>query len=1041
MNSLRPGKILFVESCARGRYPKLLTPSASGVEEYAAAQIQTNAILGATCMSYRSFSLLKLSSCIFYNACRRMAAILLQSVEYIVNHVVLPPQLPSSAEPPKLIRLAEQGLFQLIKQAVQELLQHSPVDDKPMWTVLEKTFRYWSVTQNRKRGLPAELLLTWLTDTEKDGMSHYNVAVESLLNHSDVIPLVVSAQNAAIIIRIREDGAIFESFELSPRPGPVIECKTSLRRSFPTGAVFVPKSTFDNDDFRMQLVQTLRKLDVETVDEMAPTATKAGRTTAEIRETVHPALVTDMLMATLASLGHPVSVRQVHKRTRDDSVWNNCLLPWRRSPLWLAIRVTLQTSLLQMANPSKALASYKNLMIVLLIRLLATSLSVKLPLDLCFIIQAKMARRSLKLGKAMLDFIHNDALAVGQRLRDKLETDWRSVQAREAAAQVRIDISTLEEDTAMSLANCGPYLDMVLQSDKSVAATSWTFSPRCPKLLLYQQDGLPSFLDTLTGNDAMFALAEAELWVAEKLPTWTATTIRNPIDDHCCRLTSLALDYKERAITQYADSPERLSSMLLTVTEIWLAVDRICSVIIPLLLSFPPELPYDLFQPLILPKRDDMVRLKEVEDYIAIRHSGSNARCAPIFTDPLNPGDSYFTSLYYDASNKHKNLRQKIQAEAIDRKAAKEVEWERKQGEYNSLIAEATKSGCTTVIDYWGNESHSRECYKCRTQKRAREMTIDIYEWPLPENEVQCRAAVFELDCPSGFAAWRKLTWVIIQDLGRTRLDKGSQPEDTVLNYSGLRHYRNQEASRIVLASDIKSSMKSHYCTLHFPAALSQLYSKNALRYSYFDKELNVWTAQQTDSPDFTPHCNSILPKGAYRDIQYAVNSTAHHQAKVIAEQDSCSRDITLHELIAFGSLRADGEQTQWLNIQRELEASNLTLNTEAACVLITQAALQAGSESYNPLRLTHAIFESAAFCAGLVVAARSLLTSIGEFILFSYLHDELVIETGCCDVHTVVQRRKSPRLVEYEGANLDMNFKSLHRLSSYQESKAHTNS
>ena len=59
MNSLRPGKILFVESCARGRYPKLLTPSyqratiqeASGVEQYAAAQIQTNAILGATCMS------------------------------------------------------------------------------------------------------------------------------------------------------------------------------------------------------------------------------------------------------------------------------------------------------------------------------------------------------------------------------------------------------------------------------------------------------------------------------------------------------------------------------------------------------------------------------------------------------------------------------------------------------------------------------------------------------------------------------------------------------------------------------------------------------------------------------------------------------------------------------------------------------------------------------------------------------------------------------------------------------------------------------
>ena len=952
-----------------------------------------------------------------------MAAIPLQSVQYIVNHLVLPPQLPSSAEPPKLTRHAEQGLFQLIKHAVQELLHYSPIDEKPVWTVLKKTFRYWGLTQNRKMGLPAELLLTWLADTDKDGMSHSYATIESLLNHSDIIPLVVNAQNAAIIIRIREDGAVFESFELSPRPGPVLECKTSLRRSFPTGAVFVPKSTFNNDDFRMQLVQTLRKLDVETVDEMAPTTTKAARTTAEIRETVHPALVTDMLMATLASLGHPVSVRQVHKRTRDDSVWDDSLLPWRRSPLWLAIRVTLQTSLLQMANPSKALASYKNFMIALLIKLLATSLSAKLPLDLCFIIQAKIARRSLKLSEATLDFIHNDALAVGQRLRDRMETDWRSAQAREAAAQVRIDISTLEEDTAMSLDTCRSYLDMVLQSDKSVASTLSTFSPRCPKLLLYQQDGLPSFLGNLTGNDFMFALAEAELWVAEELPAWTATTIRNPADDHCCRLTSLALDYKERAITQYADSPERLSLMLLTVTEVWLAVDRISSAIIPLLLNFPPELPYDLFQPLILPKRDDMVRLKEVEDYIAVRQSGSNNRYAPIFTDPLDPRASYFTSLYYDASNKHQSLRQRITADAMEQKAAKRVEWERKQEEYNSLIAEATKSQCTTVIDDWGNESHSRECHKCTTQKRAREMTIDIYEWPLPENEVQCRAAIFELDCPPGFAAWRKLTWEIMQDLGRARLDKGSQPADTVLKYSGLKHYRNQDASRIVLASDLKSSMKSHYCTLHFPAALSQLYSKNALRYSYFDEKLEVWTTKQTDSPDFTPHCNSMLPKGAYRDIQYAVNSTAHHQSKVIAEQDSCSRDITLHELIAFGSLRADGEQTQWLNIQRELEASNLTMNTEAACILITQAALQAGSKGYTPLRLTHIIFESATFCAGLVVTARSLLTSIGEFILVTYLHDELVIETGCCDVHTVVQREKSPHVVKYEGANLDMDF------------------
>ena len=913
-----------------------------------------------------------------------MAPISLQSVEYIVNHVVLPPQLPSSAESSELIRLAEQDLFQLVKRAIQELLRHSPVDEKPFWIVLEKTFRYWT-TIHSQDGLPANLLLRWLSETGKDGRFLYYVTLELELNHSDVISLVVKAQNASVIIRVREDGAIFESFELSPRPGSVITCKTSLRRSFPAGAVFVPKSTFDNNDFRMQLVQTLRKLDVETVDEMVPTSKKAGRTTAEIRDTVHPGLVTDMLMAILASLGHPVSVRQVHKRIRDDAIWDDSLLPWRRSSLWLAIRVTLQTSLLQMADPSKALASYKNVMIVLLTKLLSASLSAKLPSDLCFIIQAKIARRSLKLGEAMLNFIHDDALAVGQLLRRKLEADWESVQAREAATRVRIDISTLEDDTAMSLTSCGPYLDMVLQSDKSVAANPSEFSPRCPRLVQYQQDGLPTFPGDLAGNDVMFALAEVELWVADKLPVWTATTVGNPGDDHCCRLTLLALEYKERATQGYANSAERSSIMLLTIAEFWLAVDTITSVIIPLLLNYSPELSESLFRPLLLPKRDDMVRLKLIEDYVAIRHRESNPRYPSIFADPLDHKAPYFSTLYYDTSSKLKKLRRKIGADAEERKEAKKAEWERKQEEYNGLIAEAATLRCATVNDDWGHKIHDRSCRRCGIEKRAKEMTIDIYEWPLPENKAQCRAAVFELDCPSGFAAWRKLTWIILQDLGRTGFREGDAHADTVLSYSGLKDYWNHEASRIVLASNTKSVMKSHYRTLHFPADLPQLYSKNALRYSYFDEELQLWTTKQTEPQDFAPHCNSIVPKGAYRDIEYAVNSTLHHQAKVIADQSFCSRTLNLHELIAFGSLRADGEQTQWFNIQRELEASNLTLNTEAVCILITQAASQAGSKGRTALRRTHFVFESVSFCAGLVVTARSLLATIGESIPVTY--------------------------------------------------------
>lgn len=792
-------------------------------------------------------------------------------------------------------------------------------------------------------------------------------------------------------MRVRNDGVVFETFELSPRPGSVINCKTSLRRSFPSAAVFVPKLVFDNDDFRNQLVETLRKLDLETVEEMVPTAIKAGKRTPEVRDTAHPGLVTEMLMALLASLGKPLPANQIHKRIRDDAVWDATLLPWRRSAFWLAIRVTLQTSLSQRLTPNMALRGYKNMMLVLLTKVMQESLMLKLPMDLCFIIQAKIARRSWKLGTTLLDFVRRDALAVGRNLKDKLKTEWQGAQAAEAAMQTKIHTSSLENDTSMTLTSCGSYLDVVLRSGDSAPSNLSEFAPECPALLQYRRDHLPKLSDHYTGDDLMFALASLEIWVANNLAVWTAEAKENPLDDHCSGLASLALDYKQRASLAYVDSPEQLSVMLLTIAELWLALDTVVSTIIPLLLDFPPELPEVLFYPLLLAKRGDMVRLNVVEDYIAYRQRNSDPRYPPIFSDPINPNTPYFSSLYYNNSNKHKELRRRIESDANKQRDAKKVEWERKQNDYDRLKAEAVALSCTQTIDYWGNETHDPACKKCRTENEAKEISIGVHEWPLPEMESQSQASVFELDCPSGFIAWRSLTWMIVHDLGRKPCDRGAQPADTVSNYSGLKDHRGQESSRITLASKVKSFLKAHYSTVKFPQRLSQLYVKNALHYVYYDKELKTWIDEETKPPDFAPYCNSLLSNGLHRSLQYAVDSTVHHQAKVIADQETCSKDLTLHELIAFGSLRADGEMTQWLNIQRELGASNLTLNTDAVCVLIVQAATQVGSRAKTKLRLTHGLFENALFCLELLAKANSILASISKLSDFP---SDILIQT-----------------------------------------------
>lgn len=100
--------------------------------------------------------------------------------------------------------------------------------------------------------------------------------------------------------------AVFECFEASPSTAVVKGCKRSLLRTFPANARADRFSTFDDALFRNELAAALSKLDVEVIDEMMPKSQKAGSKMAEIRDTSHPGLVCDMIMAILAFLGEPI---------------------------------------------------------------------------------------------------------------------------------------------------------------------------------------------------------------------------------------------------------------------------------------------------------------------------------------------------------------------------------------------------------------------------------------------------------------------------------------------------------------------------------------------------------------------------------------------------------------------------------------------------------------------------------------------------------------------------------------------------------------
>lgn len=823
----------------------------------------------------------------------------------------------------------------------------------------------------------------------------------------DVLAVQVRAQNATLVIRKTRENTVFECFEASALSDAVIGCEGSLLRTFPAHAVAIPTSIFESSRFRLGLAAALEKLDAEIIDEVMPDTEKANKKVTEVRETANPRLVTEMLMATLAAVGRPAKVIQIEKRVRDDVIWDGSLLPWRRSTLWLSIRVALQTTLTDVLAGDEASARilYKNFLAFCMVEIASLASTADLPGDLLLAINAKVARRIFKLGQDAVGFVSDRALSVIQTSRERQDRTWSAIQAQDAQRVATIAVDRpLHLDTSLTLRNCKGFLDSVLNEDPDGNSKPSCYMPNCKAWTSITNRDLPEVdWPNTTGDELLYVLAEFEGWVSESLLGWLSKAMNTPYDQDCLAVAAMAKDYYVRASSAYENAPEQNSIMILTLAELWHTVDFLATQLVPLLKDFAPEIPSNFFYPILTPQRQQMQRLAKIEDYITGREQQAKTRNPSIFFDQ---GEQSFAVQFSEVSEKHRILRRRIEKQASEEAAKKRAEHAKKEEEICQMQEEVKKLICQIQTDEMGLDSHDTDCRKCELERLIAEMSIVVYEWPLPENEAACISTVFELDCPISFAAWRSITWIIMNDLGRPPVNSSDSPAATLFEYTGLQCYVKKTQSRLIFASKKKSFTKAHYREVNFPVPVEKCIVPNALEYQLFDSEKSMWLHSQASIfPNTELLCTTELPEGPYSNLQYAVNSTSHEQNFVIAEQETCSTELSLHEFIAFGSLRADGERVQWLNIKRELTASNLNFNTEAVCTLITQAAWQAGSKEtgkskHYKLRSGGSVDgDHGGILTGAIPDQKSTLRMPhGEFLDFEFCKELMSIVSGNLD-------------------------------------------
>ncbi|KAG2337797.1 hypothetical protein BDR05DRAFT_894660 [Suillus weaverae] len=876
------------------------------------------------------------------------------SLQYIINHVLLPLKLPQRSDQSLENDLA---LSQAVFDAAITFSDHLPSDKLLLWTSSLKMLR------NLKDSIRFSVM------SAKEVKSQINA-----MDTEDVLVYMIRAQNAAVVMRKLESETIFESFEMSPDPTAVMGARGKLICSYPGPAITVPDTNVDISTFPAELANFLVHMDQDVLD-AAATRTKAKSTVLEERDTTHPRYITELLTGILRGLGSIADVPRIRKRIGDDVLWDSAKLPWRRSPLWLVIRVALQTTL---ERGALGRTTYKSFMLFFMARLTTLALDHDLSNDILHFMSAKIARRLFKLGSSASPELSQMVSMVTGNVRSVLEERWGSVQdAQQASPPWAPESLQVLRDTHLSLNTSREYIRQALQNQYSSSQTT-SFNPshhtRGTISDFLDADG--SFLAAAHAAEPSLALADFETAIRSGIDDWVTRVPFRSTDSACVSIEACASAYSSRALQAYKGNPENMSIMLLTLFELWVAMDKIVVGQIPLLAEYSPEIPLSLWECLLIRKASALDRLKKLHAYLKARHCQASSHLSAFsFTND----DKSFAARYFYESPKLQSLKVHIEADGQKQRQKKLTELRTLNKRYRDLETRAASLAHEYGVNSRGWEYHKKKrCQKCRVEKEMRSMTIEVHEWPLPERKQEAIVVVFELACPIAFDMWRSMTFHVFVDICTPEKISSTRPFMALPQYDALQQYRTcHPRQRLTLASDAKPFSKCHYSNTRIPMEdVDGVCVNNGLKFRPFDTTTHAWAADVLLRCDATKLCTFLLPNGPYHGLQQYLAGTSHTSNEVIASQADCHTDMTIHEFIAFGALRS-GPHLQWMNVLRELRARTLNLRCEEVHLLLAQAVSQAGPFSSDNGLIWHEELNSVLFLSALFGELEGLMASV----------------------------------------------------------------
>ncbi|KAJ6561074.1 hypothetical protein DFH09DRAFT_1035925 [Mycena vulgaris] len=857
------------------------------------------------------------------------------TLEYIINHLFLPPRLPQKDD--SLLSL-QKGLLNHISDCARSFCEGLRNDNVPnevqaRWATLRRTLENFASVHG-------------VSEISRDSLQMIIIRMQL----DDVLCLHITSQNAGVILRRGKTHLTLEFFQASPTTAGVTGTQGKLVIQFPSR----PRLSLPIDEaFNKTLSALLADLDCTEMPDAIPKTRKAHSAHDEFRDVPDIRYISELLGGIARALTPVENAAQIAaqtvyttKRINDHVLWRSALLPWRRSPKWLVIRVALQTTLEQWGMPEKY--GYKAFITFVLAKTLELSRTQTAGVthDLLFVMSAKVATRLWKLRSVFdmklpiqtrlpfpIHFLSQQMSAVGSFLHKH----WKDVQDDEAVVSSWVS-PTPEQIAAaqtFTLPRSSVYLEAVRVRALALNAENDGFQPRAfedqlrSDIHAHQQTALSPGVAT---PDLWLKLLDLEQWIA----AWTDTsspqqlsTLADLIEEH----EALASSFKSR-------NPEVFSRIFLIVLELWVALDKSATSQFPLLLDYSPELDTESFEPLLLPELIQMQRLHEIERYLVERTS--NARYPHHSVFAFDTHTDSLPSRHFSRDADLQNLQRYIETQASHLREEKIQELRAMNRCHTAILEEISGREHEYSTNGWGNRTHARWCYRCAKQREADNMAITVFERPLPEEQALTQLVLFELSLPTAVGIWRDTTYRLARNHSKIE-PKSNSPAVVLQNYSLLKdHFVSHSLNkRITIASTAKSFLQSHYKTHSVPCTENDVILHHPLHYQLWDNIKAEWLPSEFPNLDIRNFCTPQFPPGPYRSLAWTAVSTTHTPNDVIARQSECPVDLSYHEWEGFGHLRA-GIRLQWRNMMLQFITGTIDLADPAVYLLFRQAAWQA---------------------------------------------------------------------------------------------------